>query len=437
MKLIVKNNGEILELEGTIRCSKSQFYAEICVSDEIKLNPIIINIKGEYNFRGKVTLVNNKNTYIRTSESNPSESIYVYEAGYMISGFVDEESILISGFSIYFKELDSFFVKDGYSINVEKLETEFTITQKFYSEILLENDYFSIEYNKAGGIEHDLSGHTLFVNPSKLNLIYKEAIPLTQVFEEMSKIEKVLGFTLNKKMNLLETKVFEKDGDIHDLIVQYQKDYEEVEFEELHIVDLNSKQLLKDILTKYYTDDRIAATINMFYEYIYNNLDTIFEFTSLVNTLEMILTDSKHYRDIIKYTLENSEELKQNNIKMKDILNKLDKEEQIFIKQFYRFENVQLRNKIEYIFYEKFKLSQNENSEKLISKIVKTRNYYVHGGKRDNILNNVEMVITKCMLKDILYILISDICSSERNSLIDTYYLSIPVVYNSIINNSK
>lgn len=437
MKLIVKNNGEILELEGTIRCSKSQFYAEICVPDEIKLNPIIINIKGEYNFRGKVTLVNNKNTYIRTSESNPSESIYVYEAGYMISGFVDEESILISGFSIYFKELDSFFVKDGYSINIEKLETKFTITQKFYSEILLENDYFSIEYNKAGGIEHDLSGHILFVSPSKLNLIYKEAIPLTQVFEEMSKIEKVLGFTLNKKMNLLETKVFEKDGDIHDLIVQYQKDYEEVEFEELHIVDLNSKQLLKDILTKYYTDDRIAATINMFYEYIYNNLDTIFEFTSLVNTLEMILTDSKHYKDIIKYTLENSEELKQNNIKMKDILNKLDKEEQIFIKQFYRFENVQLRNKIEYIFYEKFKLSQNENSEKLISKIVKTRNYYVHGGKRDNILNNVEMVITKCMLKDILYILISDICSSERNSLIDTYYLSIPVVYNSIINNSK
>lgn len=44
--------------------------------------------------------------------------------------------------------------------------------------------------------------------------------------------------------------------------------------------------------------------------YIYNDLDNVFEFTSLVNTLELVLTDPIYSDDIKRYTVLNNKELK-------------------------------------------------------------------------------------------------------------------------------
>lgn len=433
MKLIINNNEEQIELDGVIRGIKNKFYVEVIVPNEIKLEPIIYNIKGEYNFKGKVTLINNRNSSIRKSKSNPNESIYIYEVGYLISGYVDEKEILISSMSIYFKELDSFFIKDEYEIDVEKIETELTISQKYNSEILLEDENVIIEYNRIAGIEHDLAGHILFLNPAKLNIFFKNEIHLSQVFEEISKIEKVLGFVFDRKMNLIEIVVSTNSNENHELIVQFQKDYNNVNLEKTSIVDLNSKQLLKDVLKKYYSDQRVAAAINTFYEYIYNKLDDIFEFTSLVNTLELIITDEKYKEKAEHYALETNENLKLNNEKMNQIFSLVSPEQKRFIKQFYKFNNVELRDKLKYIFFNIFNLEQSENSENYISAMIKTRNYFVHGGNKYDVINPVDMVGTKYLLKMVLYILIVDICTCESNSHIDSYKLSIPCVYNTII----
>ncbi len=154
------------------------------------------------------------------------------------------------------------------------------------------------------GIDHDLTGHILFLNPAKLNISFKSVIDLSQIFEEISKIEKVLGFVFNRKMNLIETLLYTNTDKYHELIIPSQKDYNDVKLEDFFIVDLNSKQLLKDILKKYYNNKLIAGAINMFYEYIYNELDDIFEFTSLVNTLELILSDPKYKRETEQYAMD-------------------------------------------------------------------------------------------------------------------------------------
>lgn len=433
MKLIINNRGKEIELDGVIRGINNKFYVEIRVPDEIKLESIITNIKGEYNFKGKVTLINNRNSSVRGSDSNPNESIYVYEVGYLVSGHIDEKDLLISSMMIYFKELDYFFVEDEYKIDIKKMKTELTITQKYNSEILLDDENLTIKYNRTADIDHDLAGHILFLNPAKISILFKNAIKLTNIFEEISKIEKVLGFVFDKKMNLIETYICDNNDECHELIIQSQKEYNNVRVNDFLIVDLNSKQLLKDVLKKYYSDKRIAGAINMFYEYIYNDLDDIFEFTSLVNTLELILSDEKYKKETRKYALETNEKLKQNNIEMKKIFEVISAEQVKFIKQFYRFNNVELRDKLKYIFYEYFKLQQNAKSEKYISAIINTRNYFVHGGEKVNILNPVDMVETKYLLKMILYILILNICTAESNPKVETNNLAIPTVYNTAI----
>lgn len=435
MKLKISNNEKNIELDGVIRKIKSKFFVEIEVPDNIKLDLIIKNIQGYYNSIGNVTLLNNKNIVVKSSKYNSSITIYEYEVGYVIEGHIDEDTILFNTMTIYFKELDYFFVEDTYKINLEKMSEEFTITQKYKSEDLLSNEKISIKYNRTAGISHDEAGHILFLNPAKILLKFNEPMKLPQLFEEITKIEACFGFIIGRKMNLIEVNLCDSAGVHHELVLRFQKDYNEILLNEIHVVDLNSKQLLKDVLTQYYSNSRIAASINMFYEYIYNDLDDILEFTSLVNTLELILTDKKYNDDIKKYTLENNEELKENNEKMRKIFECISKEQCKFITSFYRFENVELRDKIKFIFYNKFKLQQNEKSEEYISKIIKTRNYYVHGGEKNKILNGVNMVSTKFLLRNMLYILIVEICSNESNITVDSYRMMIPIIYNEIIKN--
>ena len=48
--------------------------------------------------------------------------------------------------------------------------------------------------------------------------------------------------------------------------------------------------------------------MNIFYEYIYNDLDPVFEFTSLVNTMEMLMSHKKYKEQTENYATENNKE---------------------------------------------------------------------------------------------------------------------------------
>ncbi len=433
MELIIKNNEEILKLNGIIQRNENKFYAEIEIPNEIKLNHLITNIKGYHDSIGNITLLYNTLKAIKPNRNNVNEHIYIYECDNAISGYIDEEKIRIKLISLYFKELDYFFVEDRYTFDTEKMDEEFSITQKYKTEILFENENIKIQYNRSASLKTDEFGRKIFSNPIKIELIYNESIKYGEIFEEITKIANCFGFVINKKMNLIEVSIGDVTGVYHDVILKSLKKYEDIILKEFHIVDLSSKQLLKDILEKYYTKEKIAAAINMYYEYIYNDLDKIFEFTSLVNTLELILA-TKEYSSVIKqYALETNEVLKSNNEKMTEILDIVSEEQQEFIRSVYRFENVVLRDKFRYIFYRIFELIENENSENFISALVETRNYYVHGTKSKNKLSSVNLVSTKNLLKNILYLLIIKSCSNESNLLIKTYKESIPIVYNAIL----
>lgn len=52
---------------------------------------------------------------------------------------------------------------------------------------------------------------------------------------------------------------------------------------------------------------------------IYNDLDNIFEFTSLVNTLELVLSNTKYNSEIEKYSIKTNVELQNDNNKMIEI----------------------------------------------------------------------------------------------------------------------
>ena len=65
----------------------------------------------------------------------------------------------------------------------------------------------------------------------------------------------------------------------------------------------------------------------------------------------MVLSNKKYVNKVREYALETNEELKNNSIKMNEIFNLISIEQQKFIKKFYDFENIMLRDKIRYLFY--------------------------------------------------------------------------------------
>lgn len=433
MELVIKNEEEVLNFNGIIKRNGNKFYAEIEVPNAIRLEPVISNIKGYHDTIGNITLLYNTLKKRIPNRNDVNGHIYVYESDNIISGYIDEAKIKIKSISLYFKELDYFFVEDRYTFDTEKMEEEFTITQKYKTEILFENENIKIQYHRLASMRVDEVGRKIFSNPIKIEVIYNESIDYGAIFEEITKMENSFGFVINKKMNLIEASIVDSTGIYHNIILKSLKKYEDVILKDFHIVDLSSKQLLKDVLEKYYTNEKIAASMNMYYEYIYNDLDKIFEFTSLVNTLELVLATKKYSSLIKRYALDTNEVLKSNNEKMTEILNTLSEEQQEFIRSVYRFQNVVLRDKFRYIFYKIFKLAENKKSENFISAIAETRNYYVHGTKSKNKLNSVDLVSTKHLLRNILYLLIVKSCSNERNILIKNYEENIPIIYNAIL----
>lgn len=433
MQITFKIGEENKEYVGYIEKKNNNFFVKLEVSHGTTLPTVIVNMKGFYEEIGIITMMNNQNISVSEHRDNPDISIYTYESDYVIYGDVDEATLLIKTMIIYFKESDYFFIKDKHKINYNSDNHQFQILQNRVSNVLLENDEVIIEYTRHGGIKKNEYGEKIFINPAYININFKKNIVLNDVFEQLRKIECVLGFVFNRKMNLIDLAILSSDKNVYTIIPPFKKEFTDIKISETPVVDLTSFQLLKDVLKKYYSDKHIASAINMYYEYLYNDLDNIFEFTSLVNTIELIIA-SEYYKDKVKaYTLANSTKLLDNNKKMNEILEVLSEGQRQFINSFYNFENVELRDKMKYIFEDVFRLVIGKGCDKYISSIINTRNYYVHGTKYRNTLTSVNLVLTKNLLRNILYLLIVYACSVEENLLINVYQETIPIVYKNII----
>ncbi len=127
-------------------------------------------------------------------------------------------------------------------------------------------------------------------------------------------------------------------------------------------------------MPKYFNDEHIKVVIDVFYEYIYNELNSVLKFTSLVNCIELLL----------------------NNSVFKSQTNKLN-----------------LKEKVEFIFYNKMKLTPTEKFNKFITKIKDTRTFYVHGEIKNIKFDYNEITLVNQILKSCIYLLILESCGLE------------------------
>lgn len=426
-------NEKLEKFSGRIEKKNNRFYAYIDVPNEVNLYNIINYIRGYIPNYGDVTLVNNV-IYTRTiSVSGSRNTLYIYEASYCISGIIDTSKLLISTLILHYKESDYFFIKYKPTRNRINEHNKFKIIQKTHEEVLLENNEYIISYKKYGAIQKDEYGNKIFRTPSDIIVKFKNFILMNKLDEEIRKIERVFGFVFCKKMNLIDMQVVDIASVTHDVFPQYLKNYNDVILEPFNIVDLTTKRILKSVLKSYFDDSHISSSINMYYEYIYNDLDKIFEFTSLVNTIELLLSSNVYYDLVLRYNETKNIKFKTNKLIMKGVLGRLTKEEFSVINDIYNPNHIDLRYRLYYIFYKYFKLDQSEASDKYISLIVNTRNYYVHGGKK-KLLNVVQLTMTVELLKQMLYLLILKASTTSSNILTDTYIECVPNIYNSIIN---
>lgn len=430
MEIFIRDN----KYNGYIEKDKNTYYIVVENDDENKLQRVENNIKTyDADFKEITCLYNFCEKYFSF------KNIKKYKAESIITGHIDETVLKIKEIIIQFKELDQFFIKDRMKIDLPT-KKQMKIQCKLKSILLYKNDKFKMFYERSAGIENNKFGEKILKNSSKIRISLNEEIKYNDDFQYYVRcVENIFGFLLGRKMTLLNIDIVDSQNKIYSIITRNMKSYQDTIWEDLHVVDLSSLSILKNIINKYFENKTIASCINNYYEYIYNDLDETFEFISLVNTLELIATTRKYNTKTIQYAKSNNEVLKEENIIMRKIQrkmkmdNKFQKKEIGMVSKYYRFDNVTLADKIKYFLYKKFELTQNESSDKIIFKIVKTRNYFVHGGSSKNLLSKIELVQIKNLLKNVLYILIMESCCKKENINIKVSRKLIPIIYNALI----
>jgi len=424
-----------MKYNGYIEKKNNTYYVVVENDDENKLQLIEHNIKTYDTDFKEITCL-----YNYCEMETTFKNIRRYKADSVITGHVDQNEMEIKEIIIYFKEFDEFFIKDRLRIkpNGKKIKIESNLkTVKLY-----ENEKFKIFYDRNAGINNNEYGERIVINSSKIRVELVKKIKYNDDFQYyIRSIESIFGFLIGRKMTLLNIDIVDDKDNYCSVITRNMKSYQDTKWEDLHVVDLSSIDILKSIIKKYFENRIISSSINIFYEYIYNDLDETFEFISLVNAIELMATSSKYNSKIKNYAKTNNDLLKNENSIMKGIqrklkrVNQFSKKEISLISKYYRFDNVTLADKIKYFLYERFNLSKNEHSDKLVSGIVKTRNYFVHGSNPDKLLDKVKLVQIKNLFRNILYIIIIDNCSKKTNINIQVCEESIPIIYNSLINN--
>lgn len=385
---------------------------------ELDLKDFSIKVKSTFD----VTL-NNNYTYIKVETTNGekytlfncslfayhSNTIYSYEFFYYINGWVDKYKFTIDSFSLVFNELQYIPSKSRVFFS----DNTITIDTKEVKETLYENKDLIIYYTELPGID-DKTNVFEYIYNKCIFVQCKKTFLLDDLFIVKRYIENILGFAISKKMTLNELCAYDNKKRIYTIVT---KSISNKRFEVIpYISDLS---IIKNIFKNYFEENRFKLAIDAYYENIFNELDPVLVLINLCNCMEIIGHNKVIYDDYKLYKDENRKILSKNT-EMKCGIKKL-----LFFLQ-NKIENKpdSLKEKLYYFFVTSLhKHEKKDNYIKCISKINRTRNYYVHGNNYSSIYQYNELYVINDLLKYMLHLLIFRICNV--NGICDYYIKTI------------
>ena len=200
------------------------------------------------------------------------------------------------------------------------------------------------------------------------------------IFEYVRKIENIFGFIVGNKLNLISMEIF--DDDFREIRYRYLKEKKLCKDNESDLTDIHSIKLIKQLVKSYFEDEYISVCIDNYYEYLYNDLFSVLKFTSSISVLEILAKQGKYLNKIKAFNKKENKINNENDKVIKKIKEKLETNEKELIDKLYTKNGISLRFILRFFFEKIFLCENNYETSKFIDRIIRTRIYYVHGGKK-------------------------------------------------------
>lgn len=407
MECILKGKDNEIKTNGIFRKEENNYYIYV----ELKENDPRENNYGviySYNEESKkITLVNCyfiASNHIRENDV----AIYKYKVDYVIDGWIENiHSNSINQIYLYFYELDRVFIKDQIKENLSKNGLKIKANKTIIH--LYENDKFKIEVYKLPNMT-DSRNKVTIATPAKIVITFKEKkLEYGDIFEYVRKIENIFGFIFGNKLNLISMEIF--DDDFREIRYRYLKEKKLCKDNESDLTDIHSIKLIKQLVKSYFEDEYISVCIDNYYEYLYNDLSSVLKFTSSISVLEILAKQDKYLNKIKAFNKRENKINNENDKVIKKIKEKLEPNEKELIDKLYTKNGISLRFILRFFFEKIFLCENNYETSKFIDRIIKTRIYYVHGGKKNKELNEDELYYVSELLGSMIYLLIIKIIS--------------------------
>lgn len=407
MECILKGKIKELKANGVFRKKGNNYYIDIELKEnELRENNYEIIYSYDEDSR-KITLVN---CYLIGSNHviENDITVYKYKINYIIDGWIENIHCNdVKKIYLYFYELDKVFIKE--QIKEKLYNNSLKITANKTMIHLYENDNLKIEVYKLPDMTNNINEVTI-VTPTKIVITFKKKkLKYGNIFEYVRKIENIFGFIVGYKLNLISMEIF--DNDIRKIRYRYLKEKEFCKDIESDLTDIHSIRIIKQLIKKYFEDEYINVCIDNYYEYIYNDLSSVLKFTSSISILEILAKHDKYISKIKSFNNTENKKNNENDKTIKEIKEKLTEKECEFIDKIYTKNGISLRYIFRYFFEKIFNCESNGNTIKLIENTIKTRIYYIHGGKNNKQLDDENLYYISELLNSMIYLLIIQIIS--------------------------
>lgn len=404
MKAFVFFKDKEHEYDVIINKNKNKYSIKISVDTNLPDN---IEIIKTYDENGKKISMISCHMSSYSVRENGLTSI-TYESSYVIDNWIENMDVSLKELSIHFREVDYMWIKNRYRLDINK---HILAKKKPKYHLLYKNEHFQISVQELYENSYNENGQTILNFPCKIFFEFEKEINIKSIFEYIRKAECCFGFMVGYKLNLLSIDIKDTNNEYYKVITPYIKEYSDCREIHSHILDLHGS-LINNIVNNYFKDSYLQVCINNFYEYIYNTLDSILEFTSLCNNIEILSNHNEYQSKIVHYSNKISDNRKKSNLIFNKILKKINADEKKFLNGIYNLNYTSLRDKLLYFFYNDYNLVNNDSTKKFINKIVNTRNYYVHGGRKTK-FDYDEIIVVSILLRAVLYLSILKICNKK------------------------
>lgn len=336
-------------------------------------------------------------------------AIYKYKVNYVIDGWIENiHSNSINQIHLYFYELDRVFIKEqikeSLSRNGLKIKANETIIH------LYESDKLKIEVYKLPSMV-DSRNKAIIATPAKIVITFKEKkLEYGDVFEYVRKMENIFGFIVGD--NLISIEIL--DDNFRKIRYRYLKEKKLCKDNEANLTDIHSLKLIKQLVKRYFEDEYISVCIDNYYEYLYNDLSSVLKFTSSISVLEILAKQDQYLNKIKSFNKRENKSNNENDKIIKKVKGKLEPNEKELIDKLYTKNGISLRFILRFFFEKIFLCKNNYETSRFIERIIKTRIYYVHGGKKNKKLNDDELYYVSELLGSMIYLLIIKIISPSN-----------------------